>query len=61
MELKEMKELYLGDGAYARMSPFGEVVIYTSNGLEATNTVVLGLHEVDALLIFIEHNKGEIQ
>ena len=35
------EEDYLGDGAYVYMSPAREVVLYTSNGVEETNQVVL--------------------
>lgn len=52
---------YLGDGAYVKLSDYGELVIYTSNGIKMTNSVVLGWREVDILLEFIKLNKGNIQ
>jgi hypothetical protein len=48
-------EIHLGDGAYCYLSPAGDVVLYTSNGLEETNTVVLdGIHTTGALSKFEE-------
>ena len=42
-------ELYLGDGAYARWNAF-ELELYTSDGFGKTNTVFLGVTEVQALV-----------
>lgn len=39
---------YLGDGAYVRFE-YGEVVLYTSNGIERTNRVVLDFSMLDEL------------
>lgn len=42
-----MNESYLGDGAYIKDGSYkGEIVIYTSNGIEDTNTVALGQPEI---------------
>ena len=38
---KRYFEDYLGDGAYVYLDPFGDVVLYTSNGISETNRVVL--------------------
>lgn len=45
--------MYLGDGAYCGKE-FGDIVLYTSDGLNRTNTVVLGPAEVKALLVWLE-------
>ncbi len=42
-------ETYLGDGAYAYLSDYREIVLYTSDGITETNTVVL---EPDVLAMF---------
>ena len=46
---------YLGDGAYAVMMELG-LEIYTHNGVEKTNRVVLGDSELIALLRYLEAN-----
>lgn len=43
--------LYLGDGAYVGTTPFGEVELWTTNGIKVTNRVVL---EQPVLHSFIE-------
>ena len=35
------EEDYLGDGAYVYVAPDRSVVLYTSNGIDETNTVYL--------------------
>lgn len=35
------RESYIGDGAYTYVNDFGDVVLYTSDGVEQTNTIVL--------------------
>lgn len=47
------REVYLGDGAYARFTGF-EVTVYTTDGITETNTVVL---EPYACLVLIEFLK----
>ena len=42
--MAENEEEYLGDGAYARLDSCGDVVVYTSNGMQVTNEVVLEPH-----------------
>lgn len=32
---------YLGDAVYARLTPLGDVVLTTEDGIQATNTIVL--------------------
>jgi hypothetical protein len=32
---------YLGDGVYAALDEFGDVVVTTENGMYATNTIVM--------------------
>ena len=34
-------ETYIGDGAYVYMTAWGDVMIYTSNGIEETNSICL--------------------
>jgi hypothetical protein len=48
-----MKETYLGDGAYAKFDGY-EVTIYTSDGIEQHNNVVLGPYELMGLLTFLK-------
>lgn len=43
-------EQYMGDGAYAYMNEARQVVLYTSNGVEETNEVVL---EPEVLEMFL--------
>lgn len=39
------RKVYLGDGAYADVTTFGEVRLTTENGIEATNVIILeGIH-----------------
>lgn len=47
-----MKEIHLGDGAYARYDG-SELVIYTSNGIHTTNSVYLEQPAISALLAFL--------
>jgi len=48
-----MKE-YIGDGVYAELSPYGDIVLTTENGFEATNTIVM---EHQVLRAFDEFRK----
>lgn len=48
-----MKEVYLGDGAYAKFDG-AELVIYTSNGFHATNSVYLEAPAINALVEFLK-------
>ncbi len=50
-------EHYLGDGAYVFMEPYGDVVLYTSNGISEENRVVLGASELESLLNWVEDVK----
>lgn len=53
-----MKEIYLGDGAYAKLSDQpGEVVIYTTNGLVVTNSVFLGRQEIQILVKWLKEKE----
>lgn len=52
-----MKETYLGDGAYAKFDGY-EVTIYTSDGIEQHNNVVLGPYELMGLLTFLKKNQA---
>lgn len=47
-----MKEVYLGDGAYAKWDG-QELVIYTSNGVFSTNSVYLETPAIRKLAEFI--------
>lgn len=35
------KQMYLGDGAYAEITEFNDIKIYTSNGISVTNEIYL--------------------
>jgi len=48
LDVERQYEAYLGDGAYVFFSGFGEVILYTSNGITETNVVVLGPYEIQA-------------
>lgn len=50
---------YLGDAVYAHISPYGELVLTTENGIEATNTIILEPQVIDALLRYLERVKEE--
>lgn len=52
-----MKQVYLGDGAYAEYDDYMDLVIYTSNGITKTNTIYLDKYSVSTLLAFIKENK----
>lgn len=45
------RQIYLGDGAFAKVDDYGDVVVYTSDGLSITNSVVL---ERRILEVFVE-------
>ena len=49
---------YLGDGAYVDMGNFStEVVLTTEDGISVQNRVVLGPHEIDALLRWLKDRR----
>lgn len=48
--------VYLGDGAYVVRSGNFEVELFTTNGIEKTNSVYLGDREVGTLLSFLKAN-----
>jgi hypothetical protein len=52
-------EDYLGDGAYVYMEAWGDVVLYTSNGITETNTVALGPAEMAAFKNWVERAQAE--
>ena len=47
-------ETYLGDGAYAYLAEYGDIILYTSNGITETNRVVLGPYEMQAFSEWIK-------
>ncbi len=53
--------LYLGDGAYVEYTKGGEFMLYTSNGIQITNTIYLEPAVMESLYKFfkkcIEVNK----
>lgn len=53
------RKTYLGDGAYAEMNRFGELILTTEDGLSIQNRVVLGYTEYSALLAFVERVRAE--
>lgn len=55
-----MEDHYLGDGAYCKISDYGELVIYTHNGISKTNSIVLGRYELKALEGFVATNKNKV-
>ncbi len=53
------KKAYLGDGAYAEVTDFGDLCVFTSDGVHQTNTVFLGALEITKLFDFA-HTHGFI-
>jgi hypothetical protein len=54
------KQLYLGDGAYVEVTLFGELRLFTSNGVEEKNSVVLEGGPADLLAAFIQAHRGAL-
>lgn len=48
---------YLGDGAYVEWDEYQGLILTTENGVEVTNTIVLGGEEYKALVAFVERIK----
>ena len=48
-----MKYHYLGDGLYAKWEG-NRLILYTSNGIQVTNTVILEPEVLQALMKFLE-------
>jgi hypothetical protein len=48
---------YLGDGVFADISQFGEVVLTTENGINVTNTIVMEPEVIQAFKEFL-HEVG---
>jgi len=46
--------IYLGDGAYAQLTVYGDLILTTSNGVMTTNRIVLGSAELKVLLDFLK-------
>lgn len=55
MPLPLAKPVYLGDGAYVQFTEIG-LTLYTSDGVQETNRVVLGDSELKAFLDYLEVN-----
>jgi len=51
---------YLGDGAYVEVNPLGELVIYTSNGINRQNEVVCERLPAMLLAKFIEAHASDL-
>lgn len=47
---------YLGDGVYADVSEYGELLLTTEDGVHVSNRIVLEVPVVRALLRYIERN-----
>lgn len=56
---KLLHRLYLGDGVYVGLGRWGHVHLWTTDGVEVTNNVVLGRHELESLMRWLESRKGE--
>lgn len=56
-----VEKRYLGDGAYGEINDDLELVITTENGIEETNRVVLGIHELHALKSLLEAGQARVQ
>jgi len=53
-----MKEVYLGDGAYAKFDGYG-IILTTSDGINITNTIYLEPSTLQALEKFVSNLKGD--
>jgi len=61
MSIRQYEE-YLGDGVYVYLDDYGAVVLYTSNGFNETNRVVLEPAVFSQFEHWIEHvRKSEAQ
>ena len=49
-----MNKTYLGDAVYVELSEYGDVVLTTENGIEATNTIILDSQVVNNLKLWLE-------
>lgn len=47
-------EGYIGDGAYVFMDDFRGIVLYTSNGINETNRVVIDAGDVDRFVSWLD-------
>lgn len=61
--MRDMGELgamatYLGDGAYAELTPIG-LRLYTTDGIRETNSILLGDREYNALIEFVNKMIGK--
>ena len=49
---------YLGDGVYAALSEYGEIILTTETGIEITNRIYLADDILNTLIKFLaKHNK----
>ena len=51
---------YLGDGAYVCLSEYREVIVYSSNGLNVLERVLLERTALDVLTHWIEKTKDQV-
>lgn len=54
-DLKAAKE-YIGDGVYAGLSPYGDVDLWTTDGVSVTNRIVLEPSVLHALVDWIRRH-----
>ena len=47
------RKTYLGDGAYAELDQYGDLILTTEDGISITNRIVLGGAEYQALVDFV--------
>lgn len=50
---------YLGDGVYAEVTEYGDLVLTTSDGIRDTNRIVLEPEVLAALLRYVERIRAE--
>jgi hypothetical protein len=53
-------KVYLGDGVYATLDPFLDLVLTTENGIEVTNQIALELTVLIALMRFTKIHWPEL-
>jgi hypothetical protein len=52
--VKSAPKLYIGDGVYAEIDGYGNLVLTTENGFETTNTIVIEDAVLSSLLVYLK-------
>ena len=54
-------EIYLGDAVYVYLGEYADVILYTSDGIAQTNTIVLEPSIVEALQNWIKSTTDDLE